>query len=69
MANLQTLRDAGLIAADADFSQADLALINSLSVEEVQALISVRAKLGHDFLQRAIVPDGDAGAPSIAIVF
>jgi hypothetical protein len=71
MANIQTLQDAGLIAPDAQFSQADIALINSLSNEEVQALISVRVKLGKesDFLQRALVPDEGGGVPSIAIVF
>lgn len=52
MNNVQRLMQAGLIQANAALSPADQQLINSLTDDEVSALISVKGKLGDDFVQR-----------------
>ncbi|HSY11314.1 MAG TPA: aroma-sacti cluster domain-containing protein [Verrucomicrobiae bacterium] len=54
MNNVQRLTQAGLILpnAAAALNPADQQLINSLTDDEVSALISVKSKLGDDFAQR-----------------
>ncbi len=70
MGNVQKLMDAGLIASSAALSQADQAVINGLTDQEVSALISINSKLPADFKQRNF---GSAGpqqsARIIGIVF
>ena len=51
MSNLATLSAAGLIGPTAKLSAADQQIINNLTDAEVQALISIRAKLTPEFLQ------------------
>ncbi len=69
MTNYQRLLDAGLIASDAQFSDADKALIESLSSTEVESMISVHMKMG-DFLKTHAAPAaGQAHKGKIGIVF
>ncbi len=46
MSNLEKLKDAGVIAEGADLSSAETTVIDGLSEEEVNTLISIRKKLG-----------------------
>jgi hypothetical protein len=52
--------EAGLIAANAAFNEADQAVINSLTDQEVSALISISQKIPASFLQQ------HAGATAVA---
>ena len=52
MSNLDRLEKAGLIKPGSKFSKEDHRLLESLSHEEVEALISVKRKVGDDFLRR-----------------
>lgn len=63
MNNVQKLMQAGVIHASAAFSAADQQVINSLTDAEVSALISVKSKLGDEFLQRNLA------SQTIGIVF
>jgi hypothetical protein len=65
MTNLERLEQAGLIKPGHQFSREDLLLLDSLSSDEVTALIGVRAKVGEGFLRRNTHGD----KPPIAIVF
>jgi hypothetical protein len=65
MTNFERLEQAGLISPGHEFSRDDLRLLDSLSSEEVTALISVRAKVGENFLRRNTHGD----SPPIGIVF
>jgi hypothetical protein len=65
MTNFERLEQAGLIRHGHKFSRDDLRLVESLSSEEVEALISVRAKVGEDFLRRNTSGD----VPAMGIVF
>jgi len=47
------------------FSEGDIARINSLTSDEVKALISIRAKLGTRFIRQKTT----GRTPSMAIVF
>ncbi len=74
MSNLSRLTDAGLIASNASFSEADQAVINSLSEDEVSALISISQKVPKDFLQRHCTSGAGIAAAagpgqSVGIVF
>ncbi len=71
MSNISKLTSAGLIAAGASFSDADQALLESLSDDEVNALISIKQKLPAEFLQRNCSggPQAAAGGPALGIVF
>lgn len=51
MNNFQRLSQAGLILPNAALSAGDMQLINTLTDDEVSALISVKGKLGDEFLQ------------------
>jgi hypothetical protein len=61
--NFQKLSQAGLIVANASLSASDMQLVNSLTDDEVSALISVKGKLGDDFLQQNL------SSRTIGIVF
>ena len=63
MNNFQKLSQAGLIMANAALGASDMQLINSLTDDEVNALISVKAKLGEQFLQQNLA------SRTIGIVF
>lgn len=69
MGNVSQLMDAGIIAAGAALSQEDQDLINSLTPEEVAALISVKSKLTPGFVQRNLTSGGTRGEASMGIVF
>jgi hypothetical protein len=62
---IQSLVDAGLIRAGHQFSDQDRQLLESLSEDEVEALISVKTKLGEDFFNR----NTDLAYPPVGIVF
>jgi len=49
MANIDKLQAAGIIASDAQLSQEHQDVVNSLTPEEVSALISVKGKLTPSF--------------------
>jgi hypothetical protein len=59
MSNFDRLQAAGLIEVQHALTPDEINNINQLSSAEVDALISVRAKLGDDFFTRK-VPVGDA---------
>ena len=62
---IQRLVDAGLIRAGHKFSKQDQQLLESLSEDEVNALISVKTKLGEDFFNR----NTELAYPPVGIVF
>ncbi len=68
MSNLTTLQNNGLIASNATFNATDTAIIDSLTTDEMNALISVKGKVTAEFIANNI---GSAGAAtkSIGIVF
>ena len=55
MANLDKLISAGVIPRDNSLSKDDINTINGLDPNEIDALISLRSKLGDDFLKRNMV--------------
>ncbi len=59
MSNVERLQQAGLIQVHHPLTDAETTSVNQLSSAEVDALISVRAKLGDDFFQRK-VKEGDS---------
>jgi hypothetical protein len=59
MSNFERLQQAGLIDVQNPLTPDEINSVNQLSSTEVDALISVRAKLGDDFFSRK-VPDGDS---------
>lgn len=63
MNNFQKLSQAGLILPNAALGATDMQLINSLTEDEVNALISVKTKLGDQFLQQHLA------SRTIGIVF
>lgn len=73
MSNLSRLQGAGIIAANANFSDADQQVVDSLTDDEVSALISIKQKVPASFLQQHTQEAGVAGiAPAnrtIGIVF
>jgi hypothetical protein len=58
--NVEQLQQAGLIQTHHPLTPEEVATVNNLSSAEVDALISVKAKLGDQFFARK-VPDGDGG--------
>ena len=54
MNNFERLQTAGLIDVQHSLTNDEIASINQLSSSEVDALISVRAKLGDDFFNRKV---------------
>jgi len=76
MSNVATLQNAGLIPANANFSASDTQIIESLSQEEVNALVSISQKLTPDFVARnfggGVARPAAGGAPgrqTLGIVF
>ena len=74
MGNIDKLMNAGIISAGAALTQEDQDLINSLTPDEVSALISIKGKLNADFVNRHLSGGGAAagmrgGQPSMGIVF
>jgi hypothetical protein len=55
----------GIILKPDTFSEGDKQKINTLTSAEVEALISIRGKLGDEFIQQK----GTGPSPSMAIVF
>jgi hypothetical protein len=65
MHDWKLLQEAGLIVKDHEFSKEDRSLLESLSEDEVEALISIKKKLGENFFRR-----NTCGAyPPLGIVF
>ena len=54
MSNFERLQAAGLIGVQHSLTNDEITSINQLSSTEVDALISVRAKLGDDFFSRKV---------------
>ena len=52
MDNLTKLMSAGVVPEDHTLTDDDIGVIHSLSDTEVQALVSLKQKLGDDFIQR-----------------
>jgi hypothetical protein len=52
MSNLETLKAAGVVPDNHTLSDTDCSTIENLSDQEVQALISLKQKLGDEFVQR-----------------
>ena len=52
MSNLDTLISAGVVPQDHDLSDADKAVVESLSPDEVQHMVNLKSKFGDDFLRR-----------------
>jgi hypothetical protein len=65
MSVFERLERSGLIRTGHHFSEEDKRLLESLSQEEAEALISVKRKLGEDFLKR----NTGGSAPALGIVF
>ena len=61
----ERLAQRGIILNRDAFSEDDKQKINTLTPAEVEALISIRAKLGDQFIQQK----GTGPSPSMAIVF
>ena len=59
MTNVDRLQQAGLIQTPHPLTEDEIDSLNKLSSAEVDALISVRMKLGDDFFQRK-VQQGDS---------
>ena len=59
MTNVERLQQAGLVQIHHPLTDAKVQSVNQLSAAEIDALISVRVKLGDDFFQRK-VQDGDS---------
>ncbi len=55
MTNVETLMEAGVVPGDHTLTSDEVSVINGLSASEVQALISIKQKLGDDFIQRNVV--------------
>jgi hypothetical protein len=62
MSNLSRLQEAGIIAANASFSSSDQQIIDSLTDDEVSALISIKQKVPDSFLQQHVGASGSAAA-------
>lgn len=54
MTNFDRLQSAGLIEVQHSLTAEEINSINQLSATEVDALISVRTKLGDDFFKRKV---------------
>ena len=50
--NVSVLQEAGVVAKKHKMTGSDVDLLNSLDKNEVDALISIRKKLGDDFLKK-----------------
>jgi hypothetical protein len=61
--NIERLQKAGIVTPDYVFSEPDLKVIEGLSRDEVDALITIGDKLGPEFLQK------HGGGPTAGILF
>ena len=52
MSNLETLMSAGVVPKDHKLTEADRAVVESLSPDEVKIMVSLKTKLGDEFLRR-----------------
>ena len=52
MDNLTKLMTAGVVPQDHTLTDDDIGVIHSLSDDEVQSLVSLKEKLGDDFIRR-----------------
>jgi hypothetical protein len=52
MSNLEKLKAAGVVPHDHQLSEADCSTIENLHDHEVQSLISLKQKLGDEFVKR-----------------
>ena len=50
--NMERLTEAGIVHPQHTMSEQDQQLVEKLSKEEVEALISIRHKLGDDFIKK-----------------
>ncbi len=69
MSNLTTLISGGVISGTNALSDADKATIESLSSDEVTALISIHTKVSADFLTRNCSSPNPSPAHPVGIVF
>ncbi len=68
MAHVDRLKKEGIIAHDADLSEHDHKVINSLTDDEVSALVSIKKKITPEFEKKHLARK--EGAPSsVGIVF
>jgi len=68
MGNIERLMQAGIIPGGMALSDADQSVINSLTDDEVSALISIRGKLTPEFVQKLAAGGAQRGA-ALGIVF
>jgi hypothetical protein len=54
MTNLERLQQAGLVEVNHPLTDDEVISVNQLSSTEIDALISIRAKLGEDFFTRKV---------------
>jgi hypothetical protein len=69
--NVSTLKQHGLIHHEAKLSAEDEKTVNGLSDDEVKALVSIKKKLPHGFIQRHTGVDSPEASASrtVGIVF
>lgn len=58
MTNLERLQQAGLIEVKHPLTPKEVESVNALSSAEIDALISIKAKLGDDFFTRKVEMEG-----------
>ncbi len=68
MANIDILKTGGVISQNATFNATDQAIIDSLTTDEANALVSIKGKLTAEFVANNIGSAG-AAAKTIGIVF
>jgi hypothetical protein len=57
--NIDRLKDAGILSADAVLSPEDQATLESLTTAEVDSIIAIKDKLGSGFMNRHAKPRAD----------
>jgi hypothetical protein len=68
MSNLSRLTAAGIIVSSATFNQADQATLDSLTDDEVSALISINQKVPASFLQQHCGVQTAQPAPNVRTI-
>lgn len=58
MTNLERLQQAGLVEVKHPLTAEEVENVNALSPAEIDALISIKAKLGDDFFSRKVDMEG-----------
>lgn len=69
MSNLSRLQAAGIVAANANFNPSDQQIIDSLTDDEVSALISVKQKVPASFFEQHAQAGIAPANRTIGIVF